>query len=312
MVQTSLLYWIPRFVLVGSSIALAQPTQPSGVVKSFGEVVSHAEETSCLHSKHTPPYHLKANILETTNPQSEYRAQIEEFFRSEKNWRRVVTAPGLSWTQEMIDGKLQDEDSGDYAPLWLRGLLQGITDPLPQHKQFENMEQPFRMPQGPHSTSCLRGLTGNLQVCIEGEHDTFGFLTSDPGGLEFHDYEPFHNQWIARKLISNPESGTTLQLTIVELSDLKDPDTAPQMAAGSAPLLVLQVAQAVEQSFLKTNATMTWPLVRGGNLNGNVRLFIGIGPNGKVREVWPDASDNGEIEDFARQQLGTGNSPLIC
>jgi hypothetical protein len=284
-------------------LTYAQNDFPASTVKTFGDVVTHAEETAALHSKNTSPYHLKANIIETTNPNSEYRAGIEEFYQTEKNWRRTVTTPGLSWTQEMRDGHLQEQYSGDYAPFWLRNLLNGIADPLPQHKQMEGMQQPFRVVEGVHSSSCMRDLPGHIQICIEGEHGAFDFILSAPGGLEFHDYQPFHHQWIARKLISNPESGTTLQLTITELSDLLNPLHENPLVPNPTPLAKVEVAQIVEQSLLKSDANLAWPLVRSGNTKGSVRVFLGIGPDGKVREVWPAGSDNGEIEDFARQKI---------
>jgi hypothetical protein len=290
-------------VFISATLALAQSNPPRVTTKPFGEVISQAEDAATLHSKHTPPYHLKASIVETTNPQSDYRAEIEEFYQSEKNWHRAITAPGLSWTQEMRDGRLQEQYSGDYAPLWLRELLDGITDPLPQHEDLEGMQQPFRILEGSHSSSCMRNLPGDLQVCIEGEHGAFDSILSEPGGLEFHDYQPFHHQWIARRLISNPESGTTLQLTITKLSDLSDSLPSTKIVPNPVPLLNVQVAQAVDEAFLRSSVNFQWPLVRGGNTKGYVRLFLGIGPDGRVREVWPVASDNGEIEDFARQQI---------
>lgn len=291
------------FVLFSASPDFAQSNPSAATTEPFGEVVSHAEETVALHSKHTSPYHLKASIVETTNPKSEYRAEIEEFYQSEANWLRTVQAPRLEWTQGMHDGRPQEQYSGDYAPLWLRELLNGITDPLPQHKQLEGMQQPFRVMNGAHSRSCMRFSPSNSEICIEGEHGALDFVSSDPGGLEFHDYQPFHNQWIARKLISNPESGTTLQLTITELSDLKDPLPPGLLVPNAAPLRPVEVAQVVEQSFLKSNANLQWPLVRDGDTKGFVRVSLGIGPDGRVREVWPEASDNGEMEDFARDQI---------
>jgi hypothetical protein len=289
--------------LFAASTATAQSGFPSGVVKPFGEVIARAVNTATLHSKHTPPYHLKASIVETTNPQSEYRAEIDEYFQSVTHWRRTVTAPGLNWTQEMHDGRMQEQYTGDYAPLWLRELLDSITDPLPNHEQLEQMQQPFRVIEGSHSNSCMRNLPSGPQVCIEGEHEAFNFISSDPGGLEFHDYQPFHKQWIAHQVISNPESGTTVQLSITELSDLTDPLPSTSFAPSPSPLIAVPVAQAVEQSLLQSKPALDWPLVRGGNTQGDVRVFLGIGPDGKVREVWPDASDNGEVEDFARQQI---------
>jgi hypothetical protein len=154
----------------------------------------------------------------------------------------------------------------------------------------------------------LRRKTGTyfnkfLEVCIEGEHGAFNFILSELGGLEFHDYQPFHKQWIARKLISNPESGTTLQLTITELSDLQNLLFETPLVPNPTPLAKVEVAQVDEQSLLKSNANLQWPSARGGNTKGFVRVFLGIGPDGKVREVWPEASDNGEMEDFARKQI---------
>jgi hypothetical protein len=294
---------VSALVLFSASISPAQGGFPAGTSKPFGEVVSHAEAASVLHEKHTHPYHLKASIVETTNPQSEYHGEIEEFFQSEKNWRRTVTAPGLVWTQEMRGGHISDEYTEDYAPLWLRELLSGIGDPLPQREQLERMQQPIRVIEGAHSSSCMRNLPGDLQVCIDGEHGGFGFIMSDPGGLEFHDYQPFHKKWIARKLISNPESGTTLQLTITELSDLKDPTPAAPLAPSPAPLIAVEVSQSVMQVMLKSDAHLNWPPIKGGKTNGFVHVFLGIGPDGKVREVWPGATENGDMEDFARQQI---------
>lgn len=291
------------FVLLSASSAFPQGSPSAATTKPFGEVVSHAEEIVALHSKHTSPYHLKASIVETTNPKSEYHAEIEEFYISEENWLRTVQAPGLDWKQEMREGKLRERYTGDYAPLWLRELLNGITDPLPQHKQLEGMQQPFRVMNGAHSRSCMRFSSDNSQICIEGEHAAFDFVSSDPGGIEFHDYQPFHKQWIARKLISNPKSGTTIQLTITELSDLDGPLPTTPLVSNAVPLRPVEVVQVVEQSFLKSNANLQWPLVRDGNTKGFVRVFLGIGPDGRVREVWPEASDNGDIEDFARDQI---------
>jgi hypothetical protein len=273
MFRTTIWLFVFPVVFVSATCAFAQNGPPLATTIPFGKAVEHAEEAAALHSKDTPPYHLKAGIVETTNPQSEYRAEIEEFFQSEENWRRTVTAPGLSWTQEMRDGQLQEQYSGDYAPLWLRDLLSGITGRSSQLVQLNGPQQPFRL------------------------------VASLPGGLEFRDYQPFHDKWIARKMISYPESGTTLQLTITELSDLKVPLPATPLVPNPAPLVTIEVAQAVEQPFLKSDANLHWPLARSGNIKGYIRVFLGVGPDGKVREVWPEVSDNGEMEDYAREQM---------
>ncbi len=172
------------------------------------------------------------------------------------------------------------------------------------------MQQPIRLIEGARSSSCMRNLPGNLQVCVEGERGGFGFISINPGGLEFHDNQSFHEKWIARRLISNPESGTTLQLSITELSDLKDQlpavPPAPNRDSGfiemQMPKLV-QVSQNVMQAMLKSDARLNWPSIQGGKAKGYVHVLLGIGPDGMVREAWPEGSDNSDMEDFARQQI---------
>jgi len=285
------------------SISHSQSVFPGGVSKPLGELIANAEETTVLHEAHTPPYHLKASIVETTNPRSEYHGEVEEFFQSEKAWQRTLTVPGLKWKQEMTEGKLSEEYSGDYAPLWARELLAGITNPLPEHSALERLRQPMQAFKGNAARSCIRNIPEYLEICFEGEHLGFKEILSSPGGLGFEDFQPFHKKWVARRVFSNPESGTNLLLTVTELSDLKGAAQDMIVKPDPVPLIVVQVSQNVMQSFLKSDPNLNWPAIHGGSPTGLVHVFLGIGPDGRVREAWPDGNDHPDLEDFARQQV---------
>jgi hypothetical protein len=76
------------------------------------------------------PFHLKAAIVETTNPTSEYRAQIEEYWVSPEKWRRTIDSPSFSQTTIVNGDKVSEKDTGDYFPWWLNDFVTAIFDPL--------------------------------------------------------------------------------------------------------------------------------------------------------------------------------------
>ena len=76
------------------------------------------------------PFQLEANIVETTNPRSAYRARIEEFWVSPGKYRRVIEAPEFAQTLVVNGDQVYEKNTGDYYPWWLQGLVTAIFDPL--------------------------------------------------------------------------------------------------------------------------------------------------------------------------------------
>jgi hypothetical protein len=64
----------------------------------LAEVAQHSIDQSKLTSPGSAPFHLKAEIVETTNPGSDYKAEIEEYGASPEKWRRTIVSPGFSQT----------------------------------------------------------------------------------------------------------------------------------------------------------------------------------------------------------------------
>lgn len=64
----------------------------------LAEVAQHAVEQSKLTLTGSTPFHLRAEITETTNPDSDYKAEVEEYWVSPDKLRRTVTSPEFSQT----------------------------------------------------------------------------------------------------------------------------------------------------------------------------------------------------------------------
>jgi hypothetical protein len=58
------------------------------------------------------PFRLKAEIVETTNPKSEYQAKVEEYWVSPEKWRRSIEAPGFTQTLIVNGDQVSEKDTG--------------------------------------------------------------------------------------------------------------------------------------------------------------------------------------------------------
>ena len=56
----------------------------------LAEVATRAVEQSKLTQTGSAPFHLKATIVETTNPNSDYKAELEEYWVSSEKLRMWV------------------------------------------------------------------------------------------------------------------------------------------------------------------------------------------------------------------------------
>jgi hypothetical protein len=84
---------------------------------SLAEVAQHAVEQSKLTLTGSTPFHLRAKIVETTNPHSDYKAEIEEYWVSSDKLRRTITSPEFSQTLIVSGDNISEQNSGDYVTL---------------------------------------------------------------------------------------------------------------------------------------------------------------------------------------------------
>ena len=76
----------------------------------LAEVARHAVDQSKLTSPGSTPFHLKAEIVETTNPGSDYKGEIDEYWVSPEKWRRTIVSPSFSQTLTMNGDQISEEN----------------------------------------------------------------------------------------------------------------------------------------------------------------------------------------------------------
>jgi hypothetical protein len=231
----------------------------SGKRRLAREHIDHALELSSLTGANAVPFHLKLHVFESTNPPSDYRGEIEEYWVSPQQWRRSIDSPGFKQTLIVNGDQVSEQDTGDYYPLWLRRFITGVFDPVPNADQWNKLDAKITqltLSNGQRSTACARvqlkfgadvaksEIFGN--VCF----DDKGLLTLATWigyGMEFHDYERFgKKKMIARRYQEDPESGTEIVANVVLLEELKRPD--PSLFAIAQPTSPAQRLESVEVS----------------------------------------------------------------
>ena len=127
MMQSSLL------LLLLSASAFAQEgfLPPGSKSGSLGQTIEHSRKLSQITFPGSRPFHLKAKIAELDSPDSDFKADVEEYWAAPDKWRRTVTTPDFSQTVVVNGEKVFEENQGDYAPLWLENFMNALFDPFP-------------------------------------------------------------------------------------------------------------------------------------------------------------------------------------
>jgi TonB family protein len=302
--------------LVG--FALASPGRGDTKTVTLAEAARHAVEQSQIAAPGSTPFHLKASVVETTNPASEYKAEIEEFWISPEKWRRTVTSPTFSQTLIVNGDKTFEVDKGDYFPWWLNDLVTALFDPLPMLEALKDVNSQIRNPGGgENSTSCARlqvkvgtpvaENSAFLVFCFEGSRGLLESVVTPGYDAEFRDYKDFKKKHVSRRITIDPEPGTTIEAKVTELSELGNIDESLFTAQDSTParerLRSVVVPESAARGFSVATPDVLWPTVRSGKTSGVLSLYVSIDRNGHVREAWPLNSDNAGLDDAARKQV---------
>lgn len=295
-----------------SSIAQAEisSTSRSAALMSLADASDHAVSLSKLILPGSAPFHLKAKIVETTNPNSSYKADIEEYWVSADKFRRTIQTPGLSQTLIVNGDNTYEQDTGDYSPWWLNDLLTAMFDPLPMLDEVKHVSATIAKPSGkPHSASCSRLQTdvGYFVFCFEGVRGALESVTTPGYDADFKDYKDFEDKYIARQIVIDPEPGTTLECRITELSEYTNADeglfAVPQSTPPEGRIHRFVVPENTARELLISKPDMDWPPGAHGPTTGKMAVYISVDRDGRVREVWPEGSDNAELEGWVRDQV---------
>ena len=315
--KSFLIRFIPVALLLISRICSGQRVTETSV--PLGNALSHAVEQSALTGSRAKPFHIKIHLLESTNPPSDYRAEIEEYWVSPQQWRRSIDSPQFKQTLIVNGDQISEQNTGDYYPLWLRNFITGIFDPVPNADQWNKLNAKITqitLPNGQRSEACARmkfklgSETVNndafANVCFDGA-GLLKFIGSPGYSMEFHDYKSFAKKMIARRYQDDPEPGTELVANVVVLEELKKVDSALFAIAQPTPpeqrVQSLQVSQSTIEQAAIGQPALVWPPIQSGKTTGVLSMYISVDREGRVREAYPLNSDNAGLQDTARDQL---------
>jgi hypothetical protein len=311
-----------RSGLLLSLTLLSLPTvsaqEPRDKVVSIGQAADHAVQQSKLTLAGGTPFHLKAHIANAGAAKPEYSADVEEYWASPEKWRRTVQSAGFSQTLVVNGGKVSEKLTGDYYPFWLRDLVTALFDPLPMVDQLRAMRGQLEIPEdSAKSNSCLN-MQFKVGVAPVQNSLTYAFCFGGKGGLlqavltpgykaQFADYQPFRKQMVARTIKAEFAPGLSFTAKVIELAELSSVDEKLFAIETTTPAAEqMKTSQVGEDSarLLALNAPpIVWPAVREGKTAGVMSLYISSDRSGQVREVWPLASNNAELNEAAREQL---------
>jgi outer membrane biosynthesis protein TonB len=285
------------------SIGIAQQTV------SLGDAAENAVKQSKLIVSGGTPFHLKARIVETTNPDSDYKADIEVYWVSTDKWRRTIQSPDFSQTTIVNGDAVEEENKGDYYPWWLKDLVTAVLDPIPMTDSLKQVNAQLRKPAD-HSSSCATVSSlefGHLTFCFQDSRGLVQRIGVPWYEANFEDYKDFHGKQVARKIVIDPEPGTTIQATIYELAELSNPSEEMFMVQAPTPIAqrirATTIQESVARPMLLNSPEINWPSVGGGLTKGRMAIFISVDRTGHVRETWPHGSDNADLMDPAREQV---------
>ena len=274
------------------------------------EAAEHAVEQSGLTAPGSKPFHLVAEIVELTNPKSDYRAKVDEYWVAPDKWRRTIESPEFSQMLIVNGDKVSEKDDGDYFPWWLNDLVTAMVNPLPMAEMLKQTNAQVQRPQaGQMANRCVRLTTkiDNWTFCFEGEHGLLSSVFVRGFDAEFRDYKGFGEKQVARTLVIDPEPGTTIEAKVKHLEELAHPEEAmfdvEQVTPAQDRIRSVKVDQETVRRLSTTSTDITWPTVGEGPTKGGCAVYLSADRSGTIREVWPHGCDNAGLQDPLREMV---------
>jgi hypothetical protein len=283
---------------------LAAQTPP--LVISIDDALDRALRTTSL-TDHGQPFHAILAISKSDNPSSPFHGTIEVFWRDANTYRIVITSETFSQTRIVSGEKIEEHNTGDFYPVWLRTYVNALLAPVPRPDLFRH--RGGRIALGEHMTSCASrddrpgGITDQMtwgQLCFEGAEPRLSSVMDFTGFIEFKDYRKFGEKLIAYRYQdyldgNNPVIG---ELQVLETLHSSDPSlfTVTQPTPASELLETTFVSTLKGESMLARADTSPWPPVHEGKTEGYMIVEAITDRTGQVREAYKHNSDNPGLE----------------
>lgn len=214
----------------------AQAQQPASPAVPFEQAARTSALKSALAQPGAAPFHLRGVISEQKNHDPQWDAEVEEWWSSPARYKRVFHCGRFSQTLIVDGSKTQETDSGQVFPELLRNLTKELTNLIPRLDQLAALDLHVRPPDGTPGQIVTRytiptadgaGVTASMDASVALDRQT-GLMVYG-GNLDWdvalHDFAPFHNLQVPRRLTAQTQGGPRLTAQITLLEDLS-PDGA--------------------------------------------------------------------------------------
>src|SRR6266478_1756053 len=189
----------------------------------LGAVADRAVQQSKLTLPGSKAFHLEAEIVDAADRSSDYKAKMEEYWVSPTKWKRTIESPDFSQTLVVNGDAVSEKNTGDYFPFWLNELVTAMVDPLPMLDTLKQSDMQIANPHGSsNSTTCadLHARVDRWVICFERDHGLIASVFTKGFAAEFKEYKNFGNKRVARRIVIDPEPGTTIQAHITKLAEM--------------------------------------------------------------------------------------------
>jgi hypothetical protein len=296
--------------------ALVLCVMPASTFTSGADTISLADaaEKAVQQSKLTlpgsKPFHLQAEILEPHERDSDFHANIEEFWVSPTKWKRTISSPDFSQTLVVNGDSVSETDTGDYFPFWLNTLVTAMVDPLPMLNTLKQSRSQIPKPRGgANSTICgdLHARVDRWVICFEGDRGLLTSVFTKGYAAEFKDYKKFGDKHVARLIVTDPEPGTTLEARVTTLTDFNQPDdpmfTIKDPTPPAGQIHSVRIDEDTFRKLVDGSTEIDWPPTGGGMATGGCAVYVSADRTGHVREAWPEGCDNVGLQDPLREMV---------
>jgi hypothetical protein len=300
-------------------LVVAAGAQEAGdKIVSISQAADNAVQQSKLTVAGSPPFHLKARITNAGAPKPGYSADVEEFWVSPEKWRRTVQSADFSQTLIANGDKVSEKLTGDYYPFWLHDLVTALFDPLPMADQLKLMQGQLEIPEDSAKSNSCVNMQAKVGIAPAQNNVGLAFCFGGRGGLlqavvtpgykaQFDDYRPFRKKMVARTIKAEFAPDLVLTARITELAELPNPDeklfTIDAVTPATEQMKTIQVTENTTRVLALNTPAIVWPTVREGKTEGVMSVYVSVDRSGQVREVWPLASNNPELNEAFREQL---------
>lgn len=309
----------------------------SQMVGAGREDFSTAIRLSRLTQPGSTPFHLKAVVGEPSNRQTDYKAQIDEYWVAPDKWRRTIRSAEFSQTTVVNGTDIYEENKGSYYPWWLRDAVTALIDMTPadfiphEIARPENvmdasnlnstsggsggagprMSSPFRTSVSCNRTPEITGippLKNNIftNVCFN-DQQLLTQLNTPYFNAAFYDFMRFQQKEVARRIGIFSERGVVIEARITELSALKRADEAlfaiQQPTPEKERMYSIRTREEDARRLLIDSPEIAWNPVHEGKTSGMLSLTLYVDKDGNVRETHGLNSDSPFATDQARKAV---------